>query len=79
MSRAGKSSISILSQRTVVLVTLQEEQADERVNDYSTIVRQFRKLSNRVHKQTSTFKIVLNLQMTYIIIAHTYDFEQWDR
>ena len=23
------------------------------------------------------FKIVLNLQMTYVIIAHTY--EQWDR
>ena len=26
---------------------------------------------------SQNFKIVLNLQMTYIIIAHTY--EQWDR
>ena len=39
-----QSSISILSQRTVVLVHLQEGRAGERVNGIMpTIVRQFRK------------------------------------
>ena len=42
---------------------------------YTSLIRPLLEYSNVAW--TPVLKIVLNLQMTYIIIAHTY--EQWDR
>ena len=57
-----QSSISILSQRTVMSVNLQEGRADERVN--ASIVRQFRKWSNWLHKKLP--------HLTYFALATNY-------